>query len=168
MPKVTIKKALENRLKGASKIAVLGIGSELRGDDVAGMLVAQALDKNPGKKNALILKVFFGSTAPENLTGEIKKFKPDHVVMIDTIEIKERPGTIIVLNPHEIGEGVSFSTHKMPAKILADYFVKSFKCDVTIVGIQPASLEFGKTASKEIKDSARQIARAIKDIVHGK
>jgi len=168
MPKVTIKKALESRLAGARRIAVLGIGSDLRGDDAAGMLVAENLYKALGKKPNSRLKVFFGSTAPENLTGEIRQFRPDHIVMVDTIEIKEKPGTIVVLNPHEIGQGVSFSTHKMPAKILADYFSKSFKCDITIVGIQPSSLDFGKPPSKEIKDSAGRIARAMKDIARGK
>ena len=43
---MTIKKALRNRLAGAKKIAVLGIGSELRSDDVAGMLAAEKLYKD--------------------------------------------------------------------------------------------------------------------------
>ena len=33
--------ALEDRLKSAERIVVLGIGSELRGDDIAGILVAE-------------------------------------------------------------------------------------------------------------------------------
>ncbi len=165
---MTIKKALRNRLAGAKKIAVLGIGSELRSDDVAGMLAAEKLYKDTAKRSRPKIKVFFGSTAPENLTGEIKKYKPDHLIMIDTVEIKEKPGTMLVLSPKEMGGGVTFSTHKMPARILAEYFAHFFKCDVTIVGIQPASLEFGKPVSKEVKDAAGEVAGAIKEIVYGR
>ena len=168
MPTMTIKKALRNRLAGAKKVALLGIGSDLRGDDVAGMLAAEKLFKLLAKKTTPKLKVFFGSTAPENLTGEIKKFKPDHLIMVDTVEIGEKPGTMLVLAGQEMGEGVSFSTHKMPAKILSEYFSRSIKCNVTIVGIQPASLDFGKKPSKTVSDATGEIARAIKDIIFGR
>jgi len=162
----TIKKALQNRLTGTGKIAVLGIGSDLRGDDAAGMLATEKLAKLISKKRNSRIKVFLGSTAPENLTGEIKKFKPEHVIMIDAIEIKEKPGTILVLDPHEVGAGVSFSTHKLPAKILADYFSHFTKCAVTIIGIQPGSLDFGRKVSKDVASAANSIAGAIRDIVH--
>ena len=81
---------LKNRLKAAKRIAVLGVGSELRGDDVAGMLVAGAVQKKSKK-----IRVFLGATAPENLTGEIIKFKPTHLIIVDTADIKEKPGTIL-------------------------------------------------------------------------
>ena len=76
MPTMTIKKALKSRLASAKKVAVLGIGSDLRGDDVAGMLTAEKLFKLVAKKSTSRLKIFFGSTAPENLTGDIKRFNP--------------------------------------------------------------------------------------------
>ena len=67
-----LKTSLKNRLEGAAKIAVLGIGSLLRADDAAGMLVAEEVEKRCGKtKGKPEVKVFFGETAPENLTGEI-------------------------------------------------------------------------------------------------
>ena len=36
---------LKQKLDGASGIAVLGIGSDLRGDDAAGIIVAQQIEK---------------------------------------------------------------------------------------------------------------------------
>ena len=65
-------KNLKPELKGASKIVVLGVGSELRGDDIAGILAAENLKGKTSDK----LQVLIGGTAPENLTGEIKKLKP--------------------------------------------------------------------------------------------
>lgn len=157
-----LKKALRDRLKNAERIAVLGIGSDLRGDDGAGMLAASRVDKIiktlTGRAK---LKVFLGATAPENLTGEIKRFKPSHLIIIDTVDFKEKPGTIIVLEPDRVGEGASFSTHNMPAKILVDYFFKSFDCKAVIIGVQPKSLEFGKPVSKDVREAVKDISDAI-------
>ncbi len=164
----TIKKVLQNKLAGARRIAVLGIGSDLRGDDVAGMLAAEDVAKYTIKKPRSKIKVFFGSTAPENLTGEIKKFIPTNLIIIDTVEMREKPGTILVLEPGEVGADVSFSTHKMPAKILAQYFMNSLKCKIIIIGIQPSSIEFGKAPSKDVKSAAKEIASAIRDAIYGK
>lgn len=157
-----LKKSLSQRLKGAKRIAVLGIGSELRQDDIAGMLVAQDLQKfSKNRRSSPILKSFLGATAPENLTGEIRQYKPDHIILVDSVDIKEEPGTILVLLPEEAEGGVSFSTHKLPAEVLVDYFTKSLKAQVMIIGIQPKGLEFGKAPSKAVISAAKEVSRAI-------
>ncbi|MDD2752350.1 MAG: hydrogenase maturation protease, partial [Candidatus Omnitrophica bacterium] len=104
---MNLEKHLKTRLSKAKRIAVLGVGSELKGDDAAGMLVARQIKEN---KN---LKVFLGSTAPENITGEIKKFAPHHLLIIDTAMMQEKSGTIKIFPGKAIG-GVSFSTHRLP------------------------------------------------------
>ena len=161
---------LKNRLKGAKRLAVLGVGSEFRGDDVAGMLVAETLSKyerrtTNDERRKFSLKVFFGATAPENLTGEIIKFKPTHLIIVDTAAIKEKPGTILLLNSEDLGEGVSFSTHKLPPKVMMDYLVKILKCSIFIVGIQPKCIKFGASVSKEVKSSVKEVSGAIIDAV---
>ena len=158
----TIKKALGSWIKPAKRLAILGIGSDLRGDDGAGMLVAEKLEKSLKKiKASPEVRIFLGATAPENLTGEIKRFKPTHLIVIDTVEIKERPGTIILLTPDLVGGGVSFSTHAMPARIIIDYFTNFFKCSTVIIGIQPGSIKFGKAPSAAVKEAAGEVAAAV-------
>jgi hydrogenase 3 maturation protease len=155
-----LKTLLKKKLKGAKKIAVLGIGSVLRNDDAAGLLVADELKKIKNLK----LKVFFGSTAPENLTGEIIKYKPTHIIIIDSVDMDQKPGSILLIDP-QVVDGVSFSTHMLPVKMIVDYFLESLKCEIIIIGIQPNSLEFGETVSDQVKKSARQIADAIRQIL---
>ena len=157
-----LKKVLESWVSPAKRLAVLGIGSDLRGDDGAGMLVAGRLEKSLKRiKASPKIKIFFGATAPENLTGEIKRFKPTHLIVIDTVEIKEKPGTVLVLTPDLVGGGVSFSTHAMPAKIIIDYFLNFFRCSTVIIGIQPGSVRFGKAPSRAVKEAAAEVAGAI-------
>ncbi len=90
-----LKTILKNKLKGAKKIAVLGVGSSLKSDDAAGLLVAEELKKIKNPK----LKVFFGSTAPENLTGEIIKYKPTHIIIVDSVDMDQKPGSILLIDP---------------------------------------------------------------------
>lgn len=155
-----LKVLLRKNLKGAKKIAVLGVGSALRSDDAAGLLVAEELKKVKIPK----LKVFFGSTAPENLTGEIIKYKPSHIIIVDSVDMEQEPGSILLIDP-QVVEGVSFSTHMLPVKMIVDYFLESLKCEIVIIGIQPKTLEFGETVSEEVKKSTIQIADVISQIL---
>lgn len=162
MPAQSLKTFLKDRLSNARRVAVLGIGSDLRGDDAAGMLVIEYLRKKPlGRGKSVKIGLFGGATAPENLTGEIKAFKPDHLVIVDSAEMKERPGTMLLLRPEELGGGVTFSTHNMPARIITEYFAKSMKCVITVIGIQPASVIFGGRVSKLVRSAARDVSNAI-------
>lgn len=137
---------------------MLGIGSELRGDDIAGMLIAQKLEKTFKKSESV--KVFFGGTAPENLTGELRKFEPSHIIMIDSADTSEAPGTISFIDPEIVG-GVSFSTHMMPIKIMVDFLAQDLKCKSLIVGIQPRSIHFGVKPSKEVLKSVDEATVSI-------
>lgn len=156
-----LKTLLKKKLNNAQKIAVLGIGSELRGDDVAGMLASQLIDEackksdNPNK-----IKVFYGATAPENFSGEIKKFKPTHLIMIDAVNVGKQTGYICLIELDDIG-GISFSTHQLPLNIFADYLKQTLKCEVIIIGIQPATLEFSAPVSKEITFAAQNTADMV-------
>lgn len=161
-----LTKELKNRLKGSGKIAVLGIGSEFRADDAAGMLVAKNILKN--SKRSRRLKAFLGETAPENLTGEIKDYKPAHIIIIDTADIKQKPGTVLLMDEKDLGAGVSFSTHKLPAKILMDYFIRSLKCGIIFIGIQPKTIIFGKKVSKEVSGAVKGVSAAIREASEGK
>lgn len=158
-----LKTTLKKKLKDAGKIAVLGIGSFLRSDDAAGLLVAEELKKIKHSK----LKVFFGATAPENLTGEIIKYNPTHIIIIDCADVDQKPGFILLIDPEEVG-GISFSSHMLPVKMMVDYLIESLKCEVIIIGIQPKILAFGETVSEEVKKSVKQISDAIGQILQEK
>lgn len=166
MQKLT--KTLKIKLKGAKRIAILGVGSDLRADDAAGEIVARTLESICRNKCAHPqVGFFFGATAPENLTGEVKKFKPTHLIIIDSAELGRRPGAIRLLNPREVG-GVSFSTHRIPTKIMVDYLRKSTGCKAIIIGIQPKSLVFGKSLSREVKKTIKELSAALKEALLGK
>ena len=154
-------KILKQKLNNAQRVAILGIGSELRGDDIVGLLAAQQIDKNTkGKSVKPQVQVFIGETAPENLTGAIKKFQPTHLIIIDAAELNKEPGHIEIMEPETIG-GTSFCTHSLPLKIIIGYLLESFKFQAILIGIQPKTLTFGAQPTKEVIAAAKLIAKAI-------
>jgi len=175
------KTPLREHLAGAVRIALLGVGSELRGDDAVGVLVAQRLARRPPLKSPAAgpratrmprsaaygrpaFRVFVGGTAPENLTGEIKRFRPTHLIIVDAAEFAQAPGTVRLIDP-ENAEGVTFSTHSLPLSVLAGYLRQHFPCAVAIVGVQPGTLTFGATLSPPVRRAASRIVSAIRDIL---
>jgi hydrogenase 3 maturation protease len=159
---VNLKQQLKTKLQKARKVSLLAVGSDLRGDDAAGLLVAEALKKSI--KNPRKFKTFFGATAPENITGEIKQFNPSHLIILDAAEFKGKAGTIKIIEEEEIG-GISFSTHTLPTKILVDYFKQSIGCEVIVIGIKPKSIKFGTKPSKEVRKAVREITTIIKSCI---
>ena len=160
-----IKTILKDKLRNAQRVAVLGIGSSLRADDAAGLLIAKELKiylKDNKKINQL--KIFLGETAPENLTGQIKKFKPTHLIVIDAVDFNLEIGALRIV---EIctEAGVSFSTHRVPIGIFRDYLHKSIQCETILVGIQPGSTEFCGELSPGMQESAQAASKEIREVL---
>jgi hydrogenase 3 maturation protease len=148
------------QLKDASKIVVLGIGSKLRCDDAAGVLVGKALLEQKAKTPLPNLEVIEGNTAPENFTGVIRRLAPSHLVLVDSADMREPPGTIKLIKKEEM-DGYSFSTHALPIKVMIDYLLQSLRFKLLIIGIQPKILGFGDTVSDEVRKAAGEVVRAI-------
>jgi hydrogenase 3 maturation protease len=160
-------KILKQKLNNARRVAILGVGSVLRGDDIAGLLVAQQIEKIIAKQTTPEIRVFIGETAPENLTGEIKKFQPTHLIIIDAAELNKKPGHIEIMEPETIG-GTSFCTHSLPLKIIIGYLLESFKFQAIIIGIQPKTLTFGAQPTKEVVAAAKHLANTITTLLTSK
>jgi hydrogenase 3 maturation protease len=154
---------LEALLGGATRLAVLGVGSELRSDDAAGMLAAERLERAfPRRADFLVAK---GGSAPENLTGPIAEFGPSHLVVVDCADLGLAPGSVRTMRVVGLG-GLSASTHSLPLRIVVDYLVARCSCEVVMVGIQPGRMDFdGRTTLAARAAAARvawSIARAVR------
>ena len=159
----TVKELLSEILSGAKTIAVLGCGSELRGDDAAGDEIARLLlNLEAGRgKNTLVLRC---GTAPENFTGEIKKFRPDVLLIIDAAAMGLPAGTAALIETEDIG-GASFGTHMLALKIMADYLSIETGCRTGILGIQPGSFEFEADLTPPVRQIVDEAVSALNDLL---
>ena len=148
-------------LAGATRLVVLGVGSELRSDDIAGLLVARALaEAFPDSDRVLAIE---GATAPENFTGQILRFAPSHLVIVDCADLGEEAGSVRAFPVEEIG-GVSSNTHTLPLKIIVDYLNHFHPCATVVVGIAPASLAFDGKPAPAVLAAAEAVAGELVQI----
>ncbi len=130
------------------RVAVLGIGHELQGDDAAGVLIARHLQSLLGPSEERL--VLCAGPAPENCTGALRRFGPDLVLMIDAAQMDEAPGTVRLISCQDV-TGIGASTHTLPLHILVKYLTSELGCEITLLGIQPAFVEFGEMSPLMLK-----------------
>jgi hydrogenase maturation protease len=152
------KRALRREIASAGKVLVLGIGNPDRGDDGAGVLCARELAAARTGQARGRLKVLVGYETPENLTGEIRRFAPGLVLLVDAVVGPHPAGTVFPVGAEDIpDDGVS--THKISLKMLVTYLETTVGCRVRFLGIQAGSLELGRTLTPSVEKAARTLAR---------
>ena len=156
---------LQVHLQKAGEVALLAVGSELRGDDGVALRVAELLDAEAHKPENL--HVFVGTTAPENCTGPIRQLKPSHLLIVDAADLGKPPGTVELLDAAHLA-GVSFCTHALPLSVVVDYILKACPgCEVLVIGIQPAQLEFGRALTASVEAAAQDLCAVLRQAMVG-
>ncbi|HTX89738.1 MAG TPA: hydrogenase 3 maturation endopeptidase HyCI [Anaerolineales bacterium] len=140
------------------RMAVLGIGHELCGDDAVGVRLAGQL-KTLAAGNADLLAVEAGP-APENFTGTLRRFGPDLVLLVDAALMDADPGSVRWLDWRGT-DGMSASTHTLPLHLLAAYLTDDLGCQVQLLGIQPAQTFADAPLTPKVREAAEQVAREL-------
>lgn len=159
---ILIKTELKKFLEGHEKIAILGIGNELREDDNVGPYIIEKLneyfEKNDSEQDSVIL--INAGSVPENFTSLIKKERPTHLIIIDAVLMENDPGSIKFVKKEEIAN-VNISTHSLSLNFLIRYLEKFLSMDILFIGIQPLNMNLGDNLSKEVKKSADELISII-------
>jgi hydrogenase 3 maturation protease len=151
------------------RVAALGIGNELNGDDAAGVLVARALQERLVSKDhqkitgqaAEEYLILEAGPAPENFAGSLRRFRPDLILMIDAAQMDQPPGSVTWVDWRDV-EGFGGSTHVLSPSALAEYLMRELDCKVMFIGIQPQSLEFLAPLSEPVEQA---VARLVDDLL---
>lgn len=125
------------------------------------MLVARGVRAWAKKARVRHVAGFEGFAAPENLTGEIARFKPSHVLLVDAAHLGKVPGAVEVLDVQDI-TGVSFSTHMLPAPIFMGYLEKTANCRAMIVGIEPVQKDVMGPISPVVAGAIEAVVETIR------
>jgi hydrogenase 3 maturation protease len=126
-----LTEALKARLRDISpeKIVFVGVGNRLRGDDAIG---PEIIDHLSGK----VPNAIDAGSAPENVTGAIKKLKPKAIVLLDALIFKDAPpGSAFIVESDEISQK-GFS-HTLSLDTVMDYLRQETGADVFLIGVQP-------------------------------
>ena len=151
---------LRQRLAGARRVAVVGIGDPLLPSDRLGMLAAEAV----GALHLPGIRVFLAGTVPESMTGPIRRFRPDHVLFLDAAEMGASPGTVAVVEPEGI-HATLFSTHVLPLSVLMEFLEKDAHTRVTLIGIEPDTHTRGDDPTPAEQEGIRRLLAVVKRVL---
>lgn len=163
--RASLKKAL-TPFTGSShspRLAIIGVGNELWGDDAAGVQAARRLLKIvPARANLLIIDA---GPAPENFSGVLRKFRPDFAILMDAVRPDFFSGRIHWIELSRI-DGVSALTHGLPLSVLGEFFKQQLGIEAAVIGITGHQFEFGEGLSPASRRAANHLARIIGDLIY--
>ena len=158
---------LQRMLGGAGRVAVVGIGNELNGDDAAGVRVASGLralippTQPAGSPHVLVIQA---ATAPESFTGPLRRFQPDLVILVDAAHWDAQPGSVNCIDWQE-AQGLSASTHTLPPTLFAKFLIHELGCRVVLLGIQPQHLDFDRPVSPPVERAVAQVVQELTSLL---
>lgn len=147
---------LQKALKRPEKIVILGTGNALKADDAAGLLVASLLDNNLSRFQKSKIKILRAYEIIDIYLRKINRIKPSHLIIIDAIDLRKKPGTIVAtrIDPKSKGKKkIAGEFYSFLDKLSAET-----SCKIFLIGIQPETLDFGHPITPAIKEACRQLA----------
>lgn len=156
-----------NRLRKADptpRIAVMGVGNALRGDDMVGILVGRALQQQVRKCPGLY--VIEAGSVPENHCGELRRIWPALVLVVDAAQMKAEPGSVRWYGMESIA-GLTTSTHTLPLYLFGYYLKAELGCEVVVLGIQPEDTAFGAPLSLPVRKALPLVVSGLLDVFAG-
>jgi hydrogenase 3 maturation protease len=143
----------------AAKIAILGIGNDLKADDGIGPYVIEQLqDHNPAH-----IELINASTVPENFLSHLIESHPHLILLIDAALMQTDPGTIQLIDKDNIG-GIAFSSHQLPLTFFIEYLENNITTTILILGIQPLTDEFAQPISEPVQQAANEIITTLSQL----
>ena len=160
MTDLRIRDDLVKFIADAKKIAVLGVGNDLRSDDGLGLVIVDGLKHMQGP-NLLVENV---GSVPEAFASNLTDFGAERVIMVDAADMLRPPGHIELITKDRIG-GITISTHRMPLSLLMQYLEDRTGAQTILLGVQPKNIEFGEGLSPEIQTVTEKIISTLETML---
>jgi len=154
---MSLRDLLAERLKG--KVAVVGVGNPLRGDDAAGSLVAQRLIAD-----GVGARVIDAQEVPESYLGEVTRAGPDAVILVDAVDMGAAPGSVALLEKEDVGLYFP-TTHRMPLALMMEFVRRETGADVFVLAVQPRQVGFRAPVSEEVTASVGLVADILAEVL---
>jgi len=145
------------------RIAVVGVGNILMGDEGIGVKVVEELRR---KELPERVELFDGGTAFHALIGELVNF--DKLVILDAVKGGRAPGTIYRFEFKEIEEGeketkTSLSLHDVGVieTLMLERLVHSIPEEIVFIGVEPERIELSMELSSVLKKKLPELVQMI-------
>jgi hydrogenase maturation protease len=147
------------------KYLVIGVGNRFRSDDAVGLVVAAHLQNHDLPPQVEIVQ------AGTDEFGLIEHFKTaEHVVVIDAVSTSKPPGTINIFTADKVKMIPTAGNMALHGFGLADVIALAGKLKIspriTIVGIEPQSMELGEKLSRVVASQVPAMVQAVFDVIN--
>jgi hydrogenase maturation protease len=133
---------------------LVGVGSDLRGDDAFGPLLARRLAEEG-------FPALDAATSPESLTGPILRSGAEVLILADVGSLGAPPGTLRLLPAAAVPPGGT-STHDPGLGLLVAYLEAQRPLTVRILAVEPARMGLGVPVSPEVAAAVDRAAGAVR------
>lgn len=130
---------------------VITIGNPLRADDGVGPFIGEQVADHDG---LLVLNALMN---PEDIVEDAIGYKPEKMIVIDAADFGGVPGEIRIIPLDQLQHYTVLSTHYFPIHVSLGLIREETGAELVILGIQPASVEFGDPMSEEVRQTARLV-----------
>jgi hydrogenase maturation protease len=144
------------------QIALLGLGNLMRTDDAVGMLTLQTL-----AESGLLppdVRVIEGGTLGLDLLDSLRSIS--HLLALDAVDTGATPGTLKRFEGQEVDDlPVSKSVHLLGFSDLmgALRLIDAAPAEVVLLGVQPASTDWGTLLTPEVEPARPALMQAALD-----
>lgn len=135
---------------------VLTVGNGMMGDDAAGPLLAQAMQRAPRDD----WDVLDGGSAPENCLHLVREMAPERILVVDAADMDLEPGEIRMIDADGLADPFLMTTHTLPLIYLVQS-LREIAPRVDLLGIQPRVVAFGYPVSPEIRRAVRKVYEGL-------
>ncbi len=143
-----------------SKVVIIGVGNLLLMDEGIGIHVINELEKNKLPES---VDVYDGGTGGFKLIDIMHEAK--RVIFIDAVETGKAPGTITTFKSEDVRSMYpkkKYSLHDTDLlEVIKMVELLEHPPEIEIMGVQPKTINYGTTLSRELTDSIPDIINTI-------
>ena len=143
-----IKSELVYKLKG--KVASVGVGNTMKGDDGFGPVLTERLE------NKVSASLINAGPTPENHIKAIRDSMPDTILLVDAADFGGHAGEIRLLERKDIPL-YGLSTHNASLALFFDFLEADTKAKVYMLAVQPAGNRMDAPLSPALEKSCEEL-----------
>jgi hydrogenase maturation protease len=137
--------------------AIVCVGNELCGDDIAGVEIARRL------KDAVPWDVYDVQTVPESFLMRIISRDPESLLLVDALDFGAPVGSVEIIQAESVG-GQGPGTHGPAPLAFLEIFRMMHPCPRAVLGIQPGTGEIGSEMTEPVRSAIDMVVEAFAEL----
>jgi hydrogenase 3 maturation protease len=147
---------LHHRIR-RKRLAIVGVGNPLRGDDAIGPVL---VDRLQHKIKATLVNA---GDVPENYLGVLEATRPEVVLIVDAVDLGAKPGDTAIIEIEQLA-GAKLTTHNASLALFAQAVKTESGADVFALAIQPSVTSLAAPMSTQVEATLQILEKLFQEL----